>query len=66
MLINHQAGSVKIIINKRRDQGDLSLNQIKAQFTDDYIIFISLKHSFQILSALKEYSRQLMVAIARQ
>jgi hypothetical protein len=64
MLITHHAGPIKIIINKRGDRGDFLLNHIKARFAEDYII--SLKHSFQILSGLKEHSRQLMAATTRQ
>ena len=64
MLLTHHVGFLNIFINKQRDRGDFLLNHIKAQFAEDYII--SLKHSFQILSGLKERSCQLMVATTRQ
>jgi hypothetical protein len=64
MIKTRHACSVKIVINKRRARGDLSLKHIKARFAKDYII--SLKCSFQILSGLKEHPRQLMAAATRQ
>jgi hypothetical protein len=65
MILTHHAGSVKIVINKRRARGDFSLNHIKARFDEDYIIVISVKRSLPILSRLKENSHQLMAAAAR-
>jgi len=58
MLTTQHVGYGKIVINKRRAQGDFSLSRIKSRFVEDYII--SHKRSFLILSGLKECSHQLM------
>jgi hypothetical protein len=66
MLIIDHAISVKIVINKRRDQEYFSLNCMKARFSKVYINVVSLKGLISSIIWLKEHSRQPMVVAARK
>jgi hypothetical protein len=66
MVIANHAGFVKIVINKRRDREDFSLNYIKEQFAKGYIIVVSPKGFISSYYPVERHSRQPMAVAARQ